>query len=516
MTDDKDILTGTALEEDAAVEPKLRPQTLAEYIGQTKIRENLGVFLSAARGRGEPLDHVLLTGPPGLGKTTLAHIVAREMGAGLRLTSGPMIVRAGDLAGILTNLQPRDVLFVDEIHRLSPAVEEILYPAMEDYRLDVLIGEGPMARTMKVELPPFTLIGATTRPGLLSQPLHARFGITLRLDFYDVAALAQIVRRSADILGIRVDEGAAREIGGRSRGTPRIANRLLRRLRDFAEVGGKRVDRPRDGAGGADAAGGGRARLRRARPPNPDDHHRQVRRRAGRRRLDRRLARRGPRHARGPLRALSDPGGLSPAYPAGPRGVGRGLPPPGDHSAAPGRVAVLSRPLFPQPVESPTPRSSESAVERASRLPAFKKGVLIYNPTAGQRDLRPLMDALIERMRARGLTLVNAPTTGPGHATEIVRAFLPLKPDVVAACGGDGTISEVAQGLSGSGIPLAVLPGGTSNVLARELGIPLDPDLAAALLFDRKDPGRPACCSPTTGRSCSGPESAWTPASWAT
>ena len=241
MTEDKDILTGTALEEDTAVEPKLRPQTLAEYIGQTKIRENLAVFLSAARGRGEPLDHVLLTGPPGLGKTTLAHIVAREMGAGLRLTSGPMIVRAGDLAGILTNLQPRDVLFVDEIHRLSPAVEEILYPAMEDYRLDVLIGEGPMARTMKVELPPFTLIGATTRPGLLSQPLHARFGITLRLDFYDVAALAQIVRRSADILGIRVDEGAAREIGGRSRGTPRIANRLLRRLRDFAEVGGKRA-----------------------------------------------------------------------------------------------------------------------------------------------------------------------------------------------------------------------------------------------------------------------------------
>jgi holliday junction DNA helicase RuvB len=236
---DKEVLTGAALEDDAAVEPRLRPQTLTEYIGQTKVRENLSVFLAAARGRNEPLDHVLLTGPPGLGKTTLAHIVAREMSAGLRLTAGPMISRAGDLAGILTNLQPKDVLFVDEIHRLNPAVEEILYPAMEDFRLDVMIGEGPMARTMKVDLPPFTLIGATTRPGLLSQPLHGRFGITLRLDFYDVAALARIVDRSARILSIRITPEAAREIGARARGTPRIANRLLRRLRDFAEVAGK-------------------------------------------------------------------------------------------------------------------------------------------------------------------------------------------------------------------------------------------------------------------------------------
>jgi Holliday junction DNA helicase RuvB len=239
LTDSREILAGTALEDDAAVEPKLRPQHLGEYVGQTKVRENLSVFLSAARNRGEPLDHVLLTGPPGLGKTTLAHIIAREMSAGLRLTAGPMIARAGDLAGILTNLQPRDVLFVDEIHRLSPAVEEILYPAMEDFRLDVLIGEGPMARTMKVDLPPFTLVGATTRPGLLSQPLHGRFGITLRLDFYDVAALSEIIARSARILSIRIEPDAAREIGARSRGTPRIANRLLRRLRDFAEVAGK-------------------------------------------------------------------------------------------------------------------------------------------------------------------------------------------------------------------------------------------------------------------------------------
>jgi holliday junction DNA helicase RuvB len=230
------VITPTASREDEALEASIRPKSLAEYLGQMTVREQLGIYIEAARRRGEALDHVLIFGPPGLGKTTLSHVIANELGVNLRATSGPVIERAGDLAALLTNLQPRDVLFVDEIHRLSPVVEEILYPAMEDCQIDIMIGEGPAARSIKLDLPPFTLVGATTRAGLLTSPLRDRFGIVQRLEFYTPDELAAIVRRSAKILGIAcVDDGAV-EIARRSRGTPRIANRLLRRVRDFAQV----------------------------------------------------------------------------------------------------------------------------------------------------------------------------------------------------------------------------------------------------------------------------------------
>lgn len=229
-------VSATPLRQEEVFERALRPKGLKEYIGQTKVCNKLGLFINAAKGRQEALDHVLLFGPPGLGKTTLAHIIAAEMQVQLRQTSGPVIERPGDLAAILTNLEKNDVLFIDEIHRLSPIVEEILYPALEDFQIDIMIGEGPAARSVKLDLAPFTLVGATTRAGMLTNPLRDRFGIVERLEFYQPAELAQIVRRSAGLLNLEIDEGGSLEIARRSRGTPRIANRLLRRVRDYAEV----------------------------------------------------------------------------------------------------------------------------------------------------------------------------------------------------------------------------------------------------------------------------------------
>jgi Holliday junction DNA helicase RuvB len=229
-------IASTSTAEDIAADNTLRPKRLADYLGQQSVHEQMEIFIGAARKRQESLDHVLIFGPPGLGKTTLAHIIANEMGVNMRQTSGPVLERQGDLAALLTNLEPHDVLFIDEIHRLSPVVEEVLYPAMEDYQIDIMIGEGPAARAIKLDVPPFTLVGATTRAGLLTSPLRDRFGIVQRLEFYSADELSSIVKRSANILEVDIDDAGAKEIAARSRGTPRIANRLLRRVRDYVEV----------------------------------------------------------------------------------------------------------------------------------------------------------------------------------------------------------------------------------------------------------------------------------------
>ncbi len=236
MIEEDRLISSDATSAEERIERAIRPARLDDYVGQTAVKKQMAIFIEAARRRGDAMDHMLIFGPPGLGKTTLAHIVSNELGTQLRQTSGPVLEKAGDLAALLTNLEPRDVLFIDEIHRLSPVVEEVLYPAMEDYQLDIMIGEGPAARSIKIDLPPFTLVGATTRAGLLTSPLRDRFGIVQRLEFYDAGQLTRIVLRSAEILNLHIDEAGARRVAERSRGTPRIANRLLRRVRDYAEV----------------------------------------------------------------------------------------------------------------------------------------------------------------------------------------------------------------------------------------------------------------------------------------
>lgn len=238
MIEEDRIVDGGVQPREEVLDRAVRPKRLADYIGQPVVREQMEIFIGAAKKRGEPLDHTLVFGPPGLGKTTLANIIATEMEVDLKTTSGPVLEKAGDIAALMTNLSPGDVLFIDEIHRLSPMVEEVLYPAMEDFQLDIMIGEGPAARSIKIDLPPFTLVGATTRAGLLTSPLRDRFGIVQRLEFYSVADLTHIVQRAAQLIGVPIEEGGAKEVAKRARGTPRIANRLLRRVRDFAEVKG--------------------------------------------------------------------------------------------------------------------------------------------------------------------------------------------------------------------------------------------------------------------------------------
>ncbi len=334
------LVTPERAEEDT-LEASLRPKRLDDFVGQQQARENLAIFIQAARERQEALDHVLFSGPPGLGKTTLAQIVARELGVGFRSTSGPVLAKAGDLAAILTNLEPRDVLFIDEIHRLNPAVEEILYPAMEDFELDLVIGEGPSARSVKITLNPFTLVGATTRSGLITTPLRDRFGIPVRLNFYTAEELLSIVERGARVLGLNLTSDGAREIAGRARGTPRIAGRLLKRVRDFASVARAmpRVDaRIADAA--LTAAGGRPSRPRRLRQALSEADRRRLRRRSRRHRDHRRRAGRIARRHRGSRGTVPAAAGFRAAHAARPHADRCGLCASGPERA---RCAILSR-----------------------------------------------------------------------------------------------------------------------------------------------------------------------------
>ncbi len=350
MSEQPDRLIAPKRAEEDAAELALRPQTLDDFIGQKQVRENLKIFIAAARARGEALDHVLFHGPPGLGKTTLAQIVAREMGVGFRATSGPVIQKAGDLAAQLTNLQAHDVLFIDEIHRLSPAIEEILYPAMEDFQLDLMIGEGPAARSVRIDLPPFTLVGATTRSGLMTRPLRERFGIPLRMIFYEPAELETIVHRAARVLKMDMARDGGAEIARRSRGTPRVANRLLRRVRDFASVGGNKIVDAKaadaaltrlevDGRG-LDAMDRKLSRL----------HRRELRRRSGRRRNAGRRPLRAARRDRGRDRALPDAARPADAHAARPPAVGERLP-ASRQADAEGTEAATARPAGRRPAQ---------------------------------------------------------------------------------------------------------------------------------------------------------------------
>ncbi len=424
-----------------AIERALRPKGLADYVGQAKAREQLEIFIGAAKKRAEAMDHVLLFGPPGLGKTTLSHIIAHELGVHLRSTSGPVLEKPKDLAAILTGLERHDVLFIDEIHRLSPVIEEILYPALEDYQIDILIGEGPAARSIKLELQPFTLVGATTRAGMLTNPLRDRFGIVARLEFYSAEELALIVRRSAGLLNVAADDEGAFEIARRSRGTPRIANRLLRRVRDYAEVKG-------DGRIGRAAAQAALAMLD-VDALGLDLMDRKLleavihRFDGGPVGLDNVAAAIGeePGHDRGRDRALPDPTGLPAAHAARPRGHAGRVPAPGAAAAGCGRIVVrrgLKRPALLSARASMPPAAASRA---PSRKPARPHWCLDRRQEAGAGAGRAVDTALSTRIRSSSRPVRHRPSTATPsptpNALDSSRALPPLPRQRGAKCAAD-------------------------------------------------------------------------------